>query len=36
MPMWTASLDNAIPSALTFFGGANQSLLIYGTETGEM
>jgi hypothetical protein len=35
-PIWTTNISNAIPSALMFFGGANQSLLIFGTETGEM
>lgn len=33
---WKASINDAIPSGLIFFGGANQNLLIHGTETGQM
>ncbi|KAF8059013.1 WD40-repeat-containing domain protein [Lyophyllum atratum] len=35
-PLWTTSMEGAIPRGLNFFGGDNQYLLSLGLETGEM
>lgn len=34
--IWATNMKTSIPRGLLFFGGANQSLLTHGLETGEM
>ncbi|KAF8809198.1 hypothetical protein BYT27DRAFT_7094729, partial [Phlegmacium glaucopus] len=34
--LWTVNTSGVVPRAALFFGGANQSLLTFGLENGEM
>jgi hypothetical protein len=34
--LWAVTLNGAIPRSLLFFGGANQSILVHGLESGAM